>query len=86
MNNDPMPSDATRLLDRAFHLAGGDTHKPIDLQKAWLDLGLPVGQMRNHLVWLVENDYLQTSESQGKPVVYLSDKTIERVAAIKTRR
>ena len=81
-----MPSGAARLLDRAFHLASGDTHKPVDLQQAWLDLGLPVGQMQDYLAWLVENNYFLPSDNQGKPVLHLTDKAIKQMASFKTRR
>ena len=50
------------LLDRAFHLAGRDTHKPVDLQSAWRELGLTIEQMRRLLCSLVEQGYLLASE------------------------
>ena len=86
MYNDSIPPQAARLLERAFQLANGDTHKPVDLQKAWLDLGLPVGQMQNQMIWLVQNNYFLPSEEQGKPVLHLTDKTIKRMASLQTRR
>lgn len=80
-NQDPSQKEAAQLLERIYHLAGGDTHKPVALQSAGQELGLSTKQMMLLSSCLVEQGYLLMREEPGQMALYLTPLGVKKLAS-----